>query len=272
MAAASQINKVQVFCEEFAEGIPSEVPITELLARLDGRARDTFGDVSGGALSNAHGSWYEYLLSIAAWNSHKRHAQPVLMFRIPNVSQFDGYRLYRPELFDMIEHLRREVAEQAEIRLVTSNPDLVGVRVGCLDRLPTQLPDVIEDVTPEIIVGLEALHQQFIGKCDFGDIPVYASVKTSFRPDRRLQIAHEGSLVKALHVHLQTRLWITSPPKLQYFAISTSVGAADIEALKTVATHSVTTVSSLPQSAVDAVKTVNSYLQAQHLFTELQGC
>ncbi|WP_373695840.1 Cfr10I/Bse634I family restriction endonuclease [Brunnivagina elsteri] len=38
-----------------------------------------------------------------------------------------------------------------------------------------------------------------MGKCNLKDIIGYASIKTSLRPDRRLQIPHEGSLMKAIY-------------------------------------------------------------------------
>src|SRR5690606_1570365 len=93
------------------------------------------------------------------------------------------------------------------------------------------------------------------------DIRGYFSVKTTFRPDRRLQIPHEGSLMKAIHVHLQTRSWINDPKALKYYAAATKVNNSDREALKTVATHSITNVSSKPQAAVDDVFVIDSVEQ-----------
>ena len=68
--------------------------------------------------------------------------------------------------------------------------------------------------------------------------------------------------MKALYVHLQTRQWILKPNGLKYYAMATVVGPKDRDALKTVATHSITTVHSLPQAAVDEVYEVNSLKQA----------
>jgi hypothetical protein len=56
---------------------------------------------------------------------------------------------------------------------------------------------------------------------------------------------------------------------LKYFAIATKVGNPDRVALKTVATHSITTVHSVPQAAVDEVFEVNSLQEAQVAFSRI---
>ena len=75
--------------------------------------------------------------------------------------------------------------------------------------------------------------------------------------------------MKALYAHLQTREWITAPKGLKYFAIATKVTNPDRNSLKTVATHSLTTVFSLPQAAVDEVFEVNTLQQANHAFSAI---
>ncbi|MCC5846693.1 MAG: Cfr10I/Bse634I family restriction endonuclease [Verrucomicrobia bacterium] len=93
----------------------------------------------------------------------------------------------------------------------------------------------------------------------FKTIVGFAATKTSFRPDRRLQIPHEGSLMKAIYAHLVTREWELKPRGLKYLAIACKVGEPDRRALKTVATHSITTVTDLPKAAVDEVYRINSF-------------
>src|SRR5262249_37999320 len=87
----------------------------------------------------------------------------------------------------------------------------------------------------------------------------YASVKASLRPDRRLQMPHEGSLMKALYMHLQTRLWMLSPARLKYYGIATAVTDADRQALRTVSTPSIVSVQIIPEPAVDDVYEVDSF-------------
>lgn len=66
--------------------------------------------------------------------------------------------------------------------------------------------------------------------------------------------------MKALYTHLQTRTWTINPTGIRYYAAATSIGNADVIGLKTVATHSITDVKSLPQSAVDEIFKINSVL------------
>lgn len=101
------------------------------------------------------------------------------------------------------------------------------------------------------------------------DIAGYLSVKASLRPDRRLQLAHEGSLMKALYTHLQTRTWTINPRGIRYFAASKKISEADIKGLKTVATHSIIDVKSSPQSAVDELFQINTVNELDHCLTVL---
>ena len=75
--------------------------------------------------------------------------------------------------------------------------------------------------------------------------------------------------MKATYIHLQTREWVINPRGLKYYAASTEVGDADRNALKTVATHSITNVQSLPQTAVDEVFVINSLIQANQAFDKI---
>ncbi|MFB6305931.1 MAG: Cfr10I/Bse634I family restriction endonuclease, partial [Flavobacteriales bacterium] len=113
----------------------------------------------------------------------------------------------------------------------------------------------------------KSLYRNLENSCTFEDIKGYISVKISLRPDRRLQIPHEGSLMKALYVHLQTRDWILNPSGLKYYAITTELSKDDRKALETVATHSITTVNQLPEPAVDEVLEVNSLEEAYSVFS-----
>lgn len=221
----------------------------------------------GGALNNAHGDWYEWLLAMSAWNVHTLKGTPYLAVLLPNIRSFDVAQLYEPEIYDLIVDLRTKVKERTSVSLISSNPDFVLIDVTKTDvKLPT---DTKLSLTANSIRFLEELFTAFKGKCSFEALVGYASVKTSLRPDRRLQIPHEGSLMKAIYTHIQTRKWILNPPGLKYYAIAQHLKDADINALKTVATHSITTVQSLPQAAVDAAWQVDTLAEAEAVFLQL---
>ncbi len=201
-------------------------------------------------MSNVHGDWYEWLLAISAWNHFCKNPNSHLAILLPNISQFDVSTLYETRLSDLIVDLKNKVSEVSGVQLITSNPDFVIIN---RELAKETLKDVaeIKELTPEILSFLGTVYQNFIDKCTFEQIEGFISVKTSLRPDRRLQISHEGSLMKALYAHLQTREWIISPKGLKYFALATQISIADRNALKTVATHSLATVFSSPQTEFD---------------------
>lgn len=234
---------------------------------------DTFQDIDNsaialgvgrGALNNARGDWYEWLIGVNAWNYRIENSSPLIILSLPNKRRFDVSTLYVETLSEQISDLKEKVSNSSDVELITSNPDFVIIdtsNINIDDDVIEKLNTPIEDLTSESLEQLDNSYQYFIGQCSFDDIRGYFSVKTTFRPDRRLQIPHEGSLMKAIHVHLQTRSWIIAPKPLKYYAAATKVSDSDRDALKTVATHSITNVSSKPQAAVDNVFTINTHSQ-----------
>lgn len=265
----SQLDKRAAFCGALSGGLMSgDTLFTQFISDLDDLLRRENPKVTTGALSNAHGDWYEWLLAIAGWNHHLENQTKFVPLLLPNVSQFDVSALYVDELKKLIDDLRRKVELASSVNFTTSNPDFVLIDAAEFD-LPKVHFETFEKVTLDSLRVLNGAYKDLIGMCDFGAIGGYISVKTSLRPDRRLQLAHEGSLMKALYVHMQTRQWIINPPGLKYYAVSTEVGPADEKALKTVATHSITAVHSAPEAAVDGVFKVNSLNEASALFGQI---
>src|SRR5690625_3368408 len=263
-----QVIKDQAFCSLLGNILPSEdKSFDELFDEMDSEVYSN-ADVTKQAMSNVHGDWYEWLLAISAWNycaSNQSANVPLLM---PNISQFDVASLYVERLFHLIQDLRKKVEDSSEVKLITSNPDFVIINRDVIDAEIGEMTE-INNLTPDIISELSSKFRQFENKCDFSQIEGYIAVKKSLRPDRRVQIPHEGSLMKAIYKHLQTREWIIDPKGLKYYAMASSVSDADKNALKTVATHSITTVSSLPQAAVDDVFQIDSIQQAQEIFQRI---
>jgi len=264
----SQINKISSFCEILENKLPDQnILFTDLLEHFNKRILKEDNCITREALSNSHGDWYEWLLSISSWNISKEN-NSYLALLLPTIATYDVSKLYETNLYELILDLRDKVEKAASVQLITSNPDYVIIDPTNL-KIPNELLKPIKEITPETISMIQSAYQYFSGKCKFENIIGYISVKTSLRPDRRLQLAHEGSLMKALYTHLQTRNWIISPRGLKYYAIVTKANDSDINALKTVATHSITTVHTLPQAAVDHLFIVNSLLEADKTFKNI---
>ncbi len=263
----SQVIKDMAFCTLLNGQLPAEkASFSELFETFDNEVKKVDERITREAMSNVHGDWYEWLLALSSWNYFVRNKGAHLAILLPNISQFDVSTLYDKRLSDLIADLKEKVAGVSAVQLITSNPDFVIINAGLAREVLGELAE-IDDITPASLAELEGVHQKFVGKCNFEQIEGYISVKTSLRPDRRLQISHEGSLMKALYAHLQTREWITSPKGLKYYAIASKISEPDRNALKTVATHSLTTVFSLPQAAVDDVYEVNTIQDANHAFS-----
>lgn len=262
------INAVGAFLQVLGGALPDAgVPLLDSIKSIETQITSAQKGIAQGAFNNVRGSWFEWLLSIAAWNAHIEDETPYIALPLVKASEFDCSRLYIPALHDMVEHLRTEVRKSG-VELISSNPDMVILNrpeiAATLD-----LPRPIETIDLKVIRSIRHAYKAFIGQCELDHIAGYVSTKTSLRPDRRLQMAHEGSLMKALYVHLQTRQWLTNPPGIKYYGLSAEINAADRAAMQTVATHSITTVASIPQRAVDAVFQVDTMARAREVFGEI---
>ena len=265
----SQVIKDIAFCNLLKGKLPSDnKPIDELISDFNNEVSKVDKTVTKDALNNVHGDWYEWLLAISAWNYCSENKKANLAMLTPNISQFDIARIYNDKLYNLIQDLREKVLKSSAVQLISSNPDFVIIDRKVVNDSIKKI-EKITVINPDTISMIENIFRKITGKCGFDDIHGYISVKTSFRPDRRLQIPHEGSLMKAIYTHLQTREWIINPKGLKYYAIATKVGIPDRNALKTVATHSITTVHSMPQAAVDEVFEVNSLQQARLAFSHI---
>jgi hypothetical protein len=218
--------------------------------------------VSPGALGNVRGSWYEWLIALGFVEFRQKNPNSKFLLQLPNIRQYDCSKLYIERIYRYILDLRMKVSQTADVSLITSNPDFVIIDGAANISIPNITPGSVT------VVDLVNLSQTFLSAehlCLLDDITGYLAVKLSLRPDRRLQIAHEGSLMKAIYKHVQTREWLINAPGIQYYAITAEASDADRQALKTVATHSVTDVGSIPQAAVDDLFCVDSGAELEHM-------
>ena len=269
-----QIDSKAAFCELLNHKLPPDTKLfTEIIKEFDDAILKKYPKVHASALSNVHGDWYEWFIALSAWNYFAKTKGAYLALTLPNIVQFDVVELYEKSLYDLVVDLRNKVQQTASVRLITSNPDFVIIDRKYLEspalELPKEISKPIEKITEDALHQIEKAYAYFISKCTFDGIIGYISAKSSLRPDRRLQIPHEGSLMKAIYTHLQTRKWIINPPGLKYYAFTTAATDADKKALKTVATHSITTVFSIPQAAVDEVFVVNSLADCNAAFKRI---
>lgn len=270
------INKKGAFCNFTKNCLPIDSQlIGDLIKKIDQDIHSFKNecpdfnqqeDITREALANSHGDWYEWLLAITALNIYISNGTRYVALLIPNVSTFNVGKIYKEDIQEIILDLKTKVKDSAGVEFVTSNPDFIIINMEGLD-VDLGFTKPITVINEDLISKIENLYKLFVDKCSLDDIVGYLSIKTSLRPDRRLQIAHEGSLMKAIYAHIQTRQWNLNPKGIKYYAVSTKIGTADKNALKTVATHSIITVNTLPQAAVDEVYEVNSLDKAKKVFS-----
>jgi hypothetical protein len=247
------ISAAPTFCAALRNRNPLDIDnFSEVLDECAALVRTEF-QPKGGALNNVRGTWYEWLISIGAiqFCNATEHVRRLLI-PLPNVRRLDYTSLYEDSVYFFIQDLKEKTSAYG-VNLISSNPDYALIE----QSVQIKLPDV-SSVTEATLSEIDGKYLELRGKLGFDELVGFASIKTSLRPDRRLQLSHEGALVKAFYEHLKTRLWNSEAAGLKYYGVSQAVGEADKEGLKTVATHSILSVNSVPERAVDDIVEVSS--------------
>jgi hypothetical protein len=165
-----QVAKDEAFCELLENHLPKkDIRFTELFRELDEIIRLNDSRISGSALSNVHGDWYEWILAIVAWNHFCTNPNSHLAILLPNVSQFDVTTLYEKNLSDLILDLKSKVSKVSGVQLITSNPDFVIIERGLAQKIVGKTT-VINKFYPNNLEKLGEVYKRFIGKCNFEQI------------------------------------------------------------------------------------------------------
>ena len=216
-----------------------------ILSAIENNVKHLHPTVHSSALNKCRGSWYEWIINIMAWNYGIANHSPYLLIQLPNVSSLDVYSLYQVNIYQVIKDYKNELNKEF-LTLITSNPDFVLIRKNNKHNY-----SYIIDITPDTIDFLEKIYLGYLNSCTLDDIVGFVSTKSSFRPDRRLQIINEGSLVKAIFYKMALSLGATNMSYPKYYAVSNDFTAKDKAAFNNVALHSI--VSNENIKAVDAV-------------------
>jgi len=221
------------------------------------------------AFSNTRGLWFESMIAIHGWNYRiKNGLSDILIVKMPNVTSFDFRRIFDIETRTMLEDLEMSLLTNArEVRLITSNPDLLIIRQQNLVK--EEYNTVINSFSTEKIHAALELYKSLENQCLWKAIVAGIGVKTSFRPDRRLQLVHEGNILKALFAHLKMRHWDREAKFSYYGASSEALSRSDINALQTAATHSIIDVNSTPERAVDDIFSLLTFNDIDLMFSEI---
>lgn len=249
------IDTKDVFCQAFntvnTQGITSFTDVLDTAYRIS-KSRDP--SVTTAALANATGAWYAWLLVIFFEEMCDRHNKQQIVLKLPNVQALPCVRLYSQELQNLLEDFKRKLMAVAQVNLVTSNPDFAIINKKHEDSRIYMLSSLL---SASHLDAFDNLYSKYEGTCNLGDLVAFLGAKTSLRPDRRIQLLHEGSLMKAIHTHLKTRNWDITATSLKYYGVSLHLTRADIIGLRSVATHSIVSASLIPERAVDEMVKVS---------------
>lgn len=219
--------------------------------------KGSYPEIADNAFNKCNGDWYEWLISIASFSV--KNESDYLLINLPTSSQLDVTDLYVKEVSAYISDFKKKLDELSGITLVTSNPDFIIIRKSFFLECYPEFEEIDHShISVEYLESVDSFYNKIFKKCKFEDIVGYLSVKTSFRPDRRLQISHEGSLMKALYAHIETREWLMNAPGIKYYAAAPDHNDQDEKSLRTVATHSIANLTSKPLAAVDGLFKINS--------------
>lgn len=260
--AAAPIDTKHVFCQAYNNANGQFNNYQSFLNACEVIALASSAGATQNALNNVRGAWYAWILAIEAIRFNAMNQNSNYLIKLPNISQFDSTLLYKQNLSDLISDFKIKLSAIGNVNLITSNPDYVIIKNTVAQAFPA-LPSTLSDSVLDLIDGW---YRSFISQCMLDDIIGYVGAKVSVRPDRRIQLLHEGSLSKAIYAHLQTRNWLINAPGIKYYAVSMSFTDADKNGLRSVATHSIASAALKPEPAVDDVVSVFNTATADTFF------
>lgn len=221
------------------------------------------------ALSNTRGTWFEDMVIVTAWN-HVLSAgfSDAIVFKMPNIKRFDFRHLFLPETKVMLDQLDASLrGHEVPVEMVTSNPDLVIVRSSALT---SSIPrEKLSNLSESNVQYVSDFYKELEQKCPWDSIIAGVGLKTSMRPDRRLQLVHEGNILKSVFAHLKMRNWNRLFSFRYYVASSEPFSKADEKALQTAATHTIVNVDATPERSVDKMFRFEQFDDVRNMLDEI---
>ncbi|MGJ8617343.1 MAG: Cfr10I/Bse634I family restriction endonuclease [Sulfitobacter sp.] len=225
--------------------------------------RKGLDEPDSGAFGRGRGQWYEWLFAIGGLDYVASNtSSKSFLIQLPDKDRFDYLELYNDEVYRYFAELR-QMLQSEDVTLISSNPDFAIVRKRDKIALPQLYP-----LDGNLLDQLARMYKSYVHQFDFDEFIGFASVKTTFRPDRILQLPAEAAMVKAYYEHLKARMWKLNSSGLIYNAVSMQHSKADLKTLKTAAIHSILSVNTKPEKAVDKVVIVANSAEMLDFFDD----
>lgn len=225
----TRIKPFTAMAELYKDCLPQE-KIADYLDNLENHVKIAalakgISPPSSQAFSNTRGVWFESLVAIGAWNYRITKAPGYLILKLPNITSFNFREIFEPVTREMLQQLEKSLLDQLhEVRMITSNPDLLVIKQPDLieEYFNTPITSILEQDVKKVTEGYRLIKQ----RCQWESLIAGIGLKTSLRPDRRLQLVHEGNILKSLFAHLKMRHWNKNPIFEYYGAANDKISKA----------------------------------------------
>lgn len=218
---------------------------------------------SSGSIANTKGRIYEWLFAVDCINHFKVTGNKFLILKLPTVSSLNIYDLITPHETMPLDEMKRELQENYGLNLITSNPDFIILDTSKLNEIQINIDkiNIINCLSPANLQEVDQHYRMFLQKVEIASIHGFISLKSSLRPDRRLQIVHEATITKAIFDIMNKN------KKINFISASLMHNEKDKSALNTVAIHSLN--NQTPEPAIDLICSINMEDDIKALFSAL---
>ncbi|MDR6884315.1 Cfr10I/Bse634I family restriction endonuclease [Bacillus sp. 3255] len=234
----------QLYNKEVPTGSVEEIMKNMQKYAEESAAKKGYQEPDKTAFNNSRGTWFEVLLAVWAWNYCYHKSDNYAVIRLPNVRVLDFHDVFESDTRGKLQELLNSL-QKNNVKMITSNPDFIIIKKDLL------IDEEIKNLSIDNMKKVFSLYKEVQHSLKWNEVLIGIGVKTSLRPDRRLQLVHEGNILKSLFTHLKMRFWVRDY-FFKYLVVSNKkLNRADIAALETAATHTIVNVDSIPESAVD---------------------
>ncbi len=220
---------------------------------------------SSGSVANIKGRIYEWLFAVDCINHFKTTGNRYLVLKLPNVTSLNIYDLITQNETTKFYKIKETLKRNNGLNLITSNPDFIILDTSKLNNAQSDIDKIhtISCLSETNLQEVDQYYKMFLYKIGINSIHGFISLKSSLRPDRRLQIVHEATITKAIFEIMNKN------KKINFISASLMHNEKDKSALNTVAIHSLN--NHPPEPAIDFICSINNKIDISTLFSALSS-
>lgn len=217
------------------------------------KVKEIYKASTSGSIANITGRIYEWIFAIDCLNYLGNNKGDLLVLKLPTISSLNIYDLLIYSDRIKFKRLQERLKGTHGINIITSNPDFI-----VLNAKKIMMSEAIKNFSGESLDKIDNYYRNYLGRIDVKSIYGFISLKSSLRPDRRLQIVHEATITKAIFDA------IDNTKKINFISASLAHNEKDKAALNTVAIHTLHHENPVP--AIDLTITMAARNDIKKLF------